>query len=212
VRASGRKLTQTPATGQSGVFAGRKGRRTEKKFTALYDPTDGNTNDDDDGTSGDLKKAIIKDPASNVLDTKYYRYYIDTAQGKGYAGGLKLVLEPASHARWVAADPSTDIDTISDTTLKEYSDLYLEYGTDLSSTNAVSLVVVQGAGCSACTGGQGTFAYSYSTSGNTEGYNNWDTKTIESLPDPRSDPPDQPDYESKCRFYERLRPGAPPRV
>ena len=39
------------------------------------------------------------------------------------------------------------------------------------------------AGCSACTGGLGTYTYSYTTSSNAAGYNSWATKTVETLPD-----------------------------
>ena len=38
-------------------------------------------------------------------------------------------------------------------------------------------------GCSVCTGGQGTFTYSYATSSFANGYNNWADKTVETLPD-----------------------------
>ena len=43
--------------------------------------------------------------------------------------------------------------------------------------------MIQGSGCSVCTGGQGTFTYSYATSSNPQGYNSWATKTTEVLPD-----------------------------
>ena len=42
----------------------------------------------------------------------------------------------------------------------------------------------QGTSCS-CEGGLGTFTYSYTTSSNATGYNAWETRTVETLPDGR---------------------------
>src|SRR5262249_31789152 len=70
------------------------------------------------------------------------------------------------------------------------ADYYFEYdglgNQGLSMTYPVTKAVVQGAGCSACTAGQGTFSFTYATNPNlpqNPGYNDWDVKTIESLPD-----------------------------
>ena len=43
--------------------------------------------------------------------------------------------------------------------------------------------MLQGEGCSACTGGQGSYTESYSVSGNAPGVNSWQNKTVETEPD-----------------------------
>jgi hypothetical protein len=45
------------------------------------------------------------------------------------------------------------------------------------------MAIIQGNGCSVCTGGQGTFTYSYASSTFSPGYNSWAEKTVETLPD-----------------------------
>src|SRR5207248_4288589 len=60
-----------------------------------------------------------------------------------------------------------------------YADNYFEYDT----TGRVTKEVVQGEGCSTCSGGLGTYTYSYSGSAFTQGFNNWVYKTVETLPD-----------------------------
>jgi hypothetical protein len=53
------------------------------------------------GNVNDLKLAQIEDGSANVLDTKYYRYYV-TEPG-GYQDALKYVFNAQSYARLVAA-------------------------------------------------------------------------------------------------------------
>jgi RHS repeat-associated protein len=137
---------------------------------AYYDGVEAN------GNARDLKTAAIKDGSGNVLDTYYYRYYT-AGQANGYQGGLKYAFSPLSYARLKAAyaDPTT----ATDAQAAPYADLYLEY-------NAAKLVtkeIVQGAGCSVCTGGLGTYSFSFSVSGFADGHNTWSRKAVETLPD-----------------------------
>jgi hypothetical protein len=60
-----------------------------------------------------------------------------------------------------------------------YADGFFQYDAVQRATQAVE----QGAGCSVCSGGLGTFAYAYTTSPFADGYNTWRTKTVETLPD-----------------------------
>ncbi len=119
---------------------------------------------------------MLKDGSSNTLDTHYYRYYTSSS-GTGYAGGLKYAFGAESYGRLVAAysNPATATDAQVD----DYADVYLEY----DSVKRVSTAVIQGSGCSSCTGGLGTYSYTYTASSFADGYNNWRTKTVETLPD-----------------------------
>jgi RHS repeat-associated protein len=138
---------------------------------AYYDGTTGN------GNLGDLELAQVEDGSGNVLDTSYYRY--DTSNGMGtYKGGLKYAFGPDSYARLVAALGS-GVDSLTDAQVAPYADDYYQY----DSSHRVTQAVVQGAGCSSCSGGQGTYAYAYTTSTNSPGFNSWATKVVETLPD-----------------------------
>jgi hypothetical protein len=128
------------------------------------------------GNAGDLKTATVKDAAGNVLDTNYYRYYTQ-GQAGGYKGGMRFAFSPASFARLAAA--VADPFTATDAQVAPYADLYFEY----DSSKRVSKEIVQGTGCSSCTGGLGTYTFSYSTSTFADGYNSWERKTVETLPD-----------------------------
>ncbi len=136
------------------------------------------------GNVGDLMTATIEDGAANVLDTYYYRYYTaaDVAAGaNGYAHGLKYVFTPDSYARLAAAYSNPF--TATDSQVAPYASNYFEYDTQLRATKEVA----QSQGCSACSGGLGTFTFSYTSSDNTPGYNSWATKTTETLPDGTED-------------------------
>ena len=134
--------------------------------------------DDTYGNRWDLKTATIKDAANSVLDTSYYRYYTPADLTTGYEHGLKYVFKPASYARLVAAEGS-NLDAIADEDAAPFADHYFEY----DSLQRVTKEIAQGAGCSACTGGQGTFELNYSESVNADDYNAWAVRTVESLPD-----------------------------
>jgi YD repeat-containing protein len=139
-----------------------------------YTYYDGTTSN---GTLGDLRTAVVQDGAGNALDSRYYRYYT-SGQANGYAGGLKYSFGPESYARLVAALGS-NVDALSDTQVAPYADGSFQYDAVQRATQAVE----QGAGCSVCSGGLGTFAYAYTTSPFADGYNTWRTRTVETLPD-----------------------------
>ena len=143
-----------------------------------YDYYDG-TGQKPYGNLGDLRTATTLDGNGNPLDTNYYRYYTSADAGTiGYVDGLKYSFSPQSYARLVAGVGNPF--TATDTEVAPYADAYYEYD---PSSQRVTKAVVQGSGCSVCTGGQGTFTYTYATSTNPTGYNSWAYKTVETLPD-----------------------------
>jgi RHS repeat-associated protein len=134
------------------------------------------------GSAGDLKLAVIKDAGGNALDTTYYRYYTSNTS-PGYTGGLKYLFRPDSYGRLTAA-LGTSLSSLTDAQVAPYADNYFEY----DSSHRVTTEVAAGAGSSSATNpGQGTFTYSYTTSGNTPGMNSWAVKTTVGLPDGNSD-------------------------
>jgi hypothetical protein len=143
-----------------------------------YDYYDGTSNKPY-GNLGDLRSATTQDGNNNVIDTTYYRYYTPADAGSiGYVHGLKYVFSPQSYAR-LAADISNPM-MATDSQVAPYADAYYQYN---PTTQQVTEAVIQGSGCSVCTGGQGTFTYSYATSVFQPGYNTWAKKTVETLPD-----------------------------
>jgi RHS repeat-associated protein len=128
------------------------------------------------GNAGDLKTETLKDGAGNPLDTTYYRYYIPLETG-GYTHALKYSYDDQSYARLVQAFPNPD--NATDAQAAPFATTHYVY----DSQHRVTTAVVQGSGCSACTGGQGTYTYSYTTSANSAGFNSWRYKTTETLPD-----------------------------
>lgn len=128
------------------------------------------------GNLGDLKTAIVEDGAANPLETSYYRYYTSGESG-GYQHGLKFAFRADSYARLVAAvgDPTT----ATDSAVAPYANNFFAYDSQYRATEEIA----QGAGCSACSGGLGTFTYAYTTSSNTPGYNSWTVRMVETLPD-----------------------------
>jgi hypothetical protein len=140
---------------------------------AVYNYYDGTTSL---GTLGDLKTEVLQDSAGNVLDTHYYRYYTSSSS-TGYPGALKYAFGAVSYGRLLAAFPNPD--SATDAHVAPFADLYQEY----DSVQRVSKQVVQGAGCSTCTGRLGSFTMSYTTSPFAPGYNSWMTRTLVTLPD-----------------------------
>jgi YD repeat-containing protein len=142
-----------------------------------YDYYDG-TQNKPYGNLGDLRTATTLDGNNRVIDTTYYRYYTSADVGTiGYIHGLKYMFSPPSYAR-MAADLSNPL-TATDAQVSPYADTYYQYDYYQRVTEAV----IQGSGCSACTGGQGTFTYTYGTGFFYQGYNVWATSTQETLPD-----------------------------
>jgi RHS repeat-associated protein len=130
------------------------------------------------GLAGDLQLATVQDASGNPANTTYYRYYTANG-GAGYSHGLKYVFHPPSYARLTAA-LGTNVDSLSDSSVAPYADQYFEY----SGSKQVTKVTRAAAGGTTGSGnGLGTYTYSYTTSSNTLGYNSWQVKTVETLPD-----------------------------
>jgi RHS repeat-associated protein len=139
----------------------------------VYTYYDGTTSH---GNAGDLQLAQVEDGSGNVLANSYYRYY--TSESGGYLHALKYVFTPQSYARLAAvfATPTT----ATDAQVAPYADSAFQY----DSQGRVSQAVIAGGGTTYGTGnGLGTYTYSYSSSTNPAGFNSWQTKTTETLPD-----------------------------
>src|SRR5262249_34927209 len=81
--------------------------------------------------------------------------------------------------RLQAAFPGQDVTTLTDTQVAPFADQNLAY----DSVGRVATKVIQGQGCSACTGGLGTYSYAFQASPFADGYNIWRRRTTETLPD-----------------------------
>ncbi len=128
------------------------------------------------GSSGQVVLAVVRDAAGAALETSYNRYY-----GSMYAaGGLKYAFGPAAYARLVA-DLGTGVGALTDAQVAPYADTYLEY----DALYRVTKRVAAGAGCSACSGGQGTYTYAYAQRAEPFARlpNSWALKTVETQPD-----------------------------
>lgn len=117
------------------------------------------------------------DETEAVLDRSYYRYYTAEA-ANGYHHGLKYALGATALGRLVGA-VGTDLNNLSDAQLAPFSDHYFEYDTQ----RRVTKEVASGAGCSACSGGQGEYTFAYVASSHPAGTNSWATQTTVTLPD-----------------------------
>jgi RHS repeat-associated protein len=126
--------------------------------------------------SGQVKLAVVKDAAGNPVETSYYRYY----PGMMGPGNLKYAFGPAAYDRLVAA-LGANVDALSDAQVAPYADTYLEY----DSSNRATKRVAAGDGCSACSGGQGTYTYTYAARAEPFAKlpNTWVRKVVETLPD-----------------------------
>jgi RHS repeat-associated protein len=134
------------------------------------------------GNANDLMLAVTKDAGGQALDTSYYRYYTAADAGStGYTHGLKYAFSTDSYARLAAAVGNPLAAT--DSQVAPYADNYFEY----DAQRRVTKEVAQGKGCSSCSGGLGTYTYSYTVSSNPAGFNSWAVKTVETLPDGNRD-------------------------
>jgi hypothetical protein len=124
-------------------------------------------------SGSNLKLAQIEDASANVLDT-YYARYTSTQS----AAVINYFFSPQSYARLVAALGS-NVDSLTDAQVAPYADVHFQY----DQVNRVTTSVVQGAGCTSCGSGQGTYSYAYQTSDFANGYNNWQRRTTVGLPD-----------------------------
>jgi hypothetical protein len=111
------------------------------------------------GNAQDLKTATIKDltvAGEPVIDTQYYRYYttLNNETG-GYKHALKYAFGPASYERLKQAYYPADPTTVDDNDAAPYADHHFKY----DGLQRVVEHVVQGDGCSTCTGGLGTYSY-----------------------------------------------------
>ena len=123
------------------------------------------------GSEGDLKTVTRQQWNGSAWDSigvSYYRYWL-SGQAKGFAHGLKYILDEASYARMLvdANDPLTADNAL----LSLYADNYFEY----ASNQRVSKEIVFG--------GSQTFHFDYEESGNSDDFNHWKMKTTETLPD-----------------------------
>lgn len=139
---------------------------------AEYDYYAGNASDF--GEAGTLRRVTIKDGAAtpNILNRYYYRYY-KTGEAGGYLNGLKFVVGPHAYARLVHA--YADAESVTDAQLLAYADKYFTY----DSNQRVTSQRLHGDGIDAT----GTYNFSYFASTNADGYNNWQIRTTETLPD-----------------------------
>jgi len=131
---------------------------------------------DTHGSLGDLKTATEQTLVDSVwtdVQTHYYRYWKDSAGGKGFQHGLKYSVGPEAFAR-LATDPQvTDPLTADDSIVAQYADLYLEYDAEQRITKET------------LGGGSRTYSFIFEdrTGGFTHAYNHWFRKTTETRPD-----------------------------
>ena len=152
-------------------------------------------------TPAEMHQNPVADSSSAIrvvkpLDTSYYRYWQAQAPGRTRSP-IRLVVTGDSYARLRAA--GVDPFTSTDADIKPFADHYFRYQAwndynafSHSSTSykvrfQVIEEVAQGAGCSACAGGQGSFKFDYWVNSATNDvetqYNVWRFKTKEYLPD-----------------------------
>jgi RHS repeat-associated protein len=161
-------ITRTEQVGGGSAVTVRTGDLT------YYDGTTSN------GTLGDLKSAVIKDGSSNTLESHYFRYWTTTS-ATGYPGALKYAVTGEAYERlvtWAAAN-STTVDAATGAQVAVFADLYLEF----DAVKRITRLDAQGADCSMCSGGIGTYTYSYDVSPFAEGYNSWKFQRTETRPD-----------------------------
>ena len=126
------------------------------------------------GSLGQLASITTRDAAGGILDAKAYRY----ANGPSGDSLLQYMFDSEAVRRVAAA--GLNIATAANTLVAPFATSYLEY----DAQNRVTRHDVQGAGCSTCTGGIGSFSYAYAqnpASGLSDSA--WQTKTTETRPD-----------------------------
>ncbi len=128
------------------------------------------------GSLGDLKTAVCQswEPDSSTWvgdDTYYYRYYTEG----NLIHCLKMAFDPQEYQNVENPTASgglgvSDPTVLTDAQLLPYSSEYYEYDSSRQVTSATI-------------GGTCTYTYAYTASSLSDGYNNWDQKTIETRPD-----------------------------
>ncbi|MEY3204436.1 MAG: hypothetical protein RLZZ21_767, partial [Planctomycetota bacterium] len=123
------------------------------------------------GTLGDLASISVRDTAGALLDAQAYRY----------TAGSRVLSTFDTDAVRRATAAGIDLATASNTSVAPFATNVYAY----DSQNRVIRHDVQGAGCSSCTGGIGTFTYSYAQNPKPVLGSNldWRTKTTEARPD-----------------------------
>ena len=126
-----------------------------------------------EGSLNDLKLVTVQQAAGGGawirVSRTHYRYW-KTNQVPGLAHGLKYVVGPQGYALMEKSGITPE--TAGEDLLPPYAEHYFEY----DSTGRVVLEKVAG--------GTQTFAYNHATDkGLTGGFNAWNTKTVETLPD-----------------------------
>ncbi|MEZ6099347.1 MAG: hypothetical protein R3E01_10270 [Pirellulaceae bacterium] len=119
------------------------------------------------GNLGDLEFATRQEWTGSAWGTErytYYRYYKDSAGGTGYQYGLMMVVSNEG------LDRSVTPTNLTDAQLKPYSSHYFEYDSSQRVTKEEN------------DGGTLSTTFSYTTSGHSDGYNNWKQKTVETMP------------------------------
>jgi RHS repeat-associated protein len=140
---------------------------------------------DPNGESGQIQTVTVEDGSNNPLQTYLYRYWVNPDDANSSLppdGMLKSYVGADAYARAAAALPAgTTMLTASDTQLEPFVDRYFDYDHAGNPTD----MIAQGAGCSACVGGQGTFTYSFDTnaSANPADLNSWALKATITRPD-----------------------------
>ena len=141
------------------------------------------------GSLDDLKSVIVEDGSGNAINHTVYRYYtnntnsgaINFQNGSGYTGGIKYIVNGQSYVKAVA--DGFDPTTASDSDVKKYADVYLEY----DSSHRVTLETVHSLGSSNLSDdNRGTFQYEYFVNASTNAAttpNGWTDETKETLPD-----------------------------
>jgi RHS repeat-associated protein len=123
---------------------------------------------------GDLVSITVRDASSVPLDTSFYRY------GEGPSGKrlLQYIFDNDAVRRATAA--SIDLMTAANNVVAPFATSYLEYDAE----DRIVRHDLQGAGCSTCNGGIGSFEYAYEQNPATGLYRSaWHTKTTETRPD-----------------------------
>jgi hypothetical protein len=127
------------------------------------------------GPEGSVKMITVTDASSppNILSQTAYRYYTTSSTSGGFAGGVQYVFGSDSYMRLTAAGLTLSSDA---SLLAPYAEVAYTYNED----GQVASQAVQGSGCSACSGGLGTYAYDYAASNNDGAdVNAWTNKLAE---------------------------------
>jgi RHS repeat-associated protein len=160
-----------PNTGKVTRIDIRRGDGTLVRSTAFayYDGTS------TFGTPGDLATMQVTDAAGALLDAVHYRY---TSSPSG-ASLLQYTFDTDAVRRATAA--GLDLATASNAAVAPFATNGYQYDAD----HRVVRHDVQGAGCSSCTGGIGTFTYSFAQNPKPVLGSNldWRTKSTETRPD-----------------------------